>query len=110
MVQVSKQVAPSQQIGAYLKKELADRKISQERFATMVFVEPRTVRRWIRDGINNIDTVFLIADQLGVSIGDILANCRDVPAFFTEFRGKSIYEKAVFTCDDRSFYYLFDLN
>lgn len=81
MVQISEQVAPAQQVGVYLKKELAKQKISQERFAAMVYVEPRTVRRWIRNGVNDINTIYLIAKQLGVSLWDILADCKDVPSF-----------------------------
>ena len=60
-----------QRVGAYLKSELARRKMTQEEFADNVCVTPRTVRRWVQS-VDSITTVVLIADALHVSFLDIL--------------------------------------
>lgn len=65
---------PSLKAGFFLKNELKNRGITQENFAADAGVDPRTVRRWIRDGINSVDTVWFIADFFGLtSIGDIFS-------------------------------------
>lgn len=71
------------QAGQFLKKELKKRKISQERFAESVGCDDRTVRRWIHNGINQVDVLFRIASILELeSIGDFFSSEDEVPCAF----------------------------
>lgn len=45
---------------------------SQEHFAELMGVDARTVRRWLREGIDSLTTVRLISDLLNVSDTEIL--------------------------------------
>ena len=45
---------------------------SQEHFAELMGVDCRTVRRWLRDGVDRLSTVKAIADLLGVPDIEIL--------------------------------------
>ena len=73
MVQAMEVGTLSKCAGSYLKRELKSRKITQEGFALMIGTEPRTVRRWIRDGIHKLEIIEEIARTLNVSVWDILA-------------------------------------
>lgn len=61
-------------IGMNLKKLIKESKFkTQERFATDgMFVDPTTVRKWIKNGINSIETINEIARVLDVSFMELL--------------------------------------
>ena len=44
----------------------------QEDFASKVFVESRTLRRWLSNGFDSIEIAQNCADALGISIENIL--------------------------------------
>ncbi len=45
---------------------------SQEHFAELMGVDCRTVRRWLKEGVDRLSTVKAIADLLGISDMEIL--------------------------------------
>ena len=45
---------------------------TQEQFAEAVFADVTTVRRWLRNGIDEISTVLMVADVLGVDVTALL--------------------------------------
>ena len=66
--------SPAVRAGHFLKSELGNRNITQRMFAEEAGVDERTVRRWISDGIHSVDTIWLVADTLGLaSIVDIFS-------------------------------------
>lgn len=60
---------------------LWQRHISQKEFAAMIDRTPRTVRRWMYEGIPTLDDLQIIAEAFGVSARDILSDSEDVPCF-----------------------------
>ena len=62
-----------EKIGENLKRLIKESEYrTQERFAEEAFVDVRTVRRWVQNGIDSISTVAMVADILDVDrkIGD----------------------------------------
>lgn len=53
----------------------------QKEFAAIVDRTPRTIRRWMYEGIPTLDDLQSIAEALGVSARDILSDSEDVPCF-----------------------------
>lgn len=55
-----------------LREILADRKMTQEELANILSVDPRTVRRYLKNGIDKLSTLELIAERLGVDVITVL--------------------------------------
>ena len=88
------------QAGTFLKSELKKRKITQEKFAEYMGCDVRTVGRWIHDGINQVDILFIIASFFGLeNIGDIFSFEEDVPCVVkNQNRTNYDLEKVFFLC------------
>lgn len=82
MSQFNYEVSYPHVVGEYLRRELKVRHITQEAFSLDFGADVRTVRRWIKDGVNSLDTVVEIARYFGVSVGDVLSLDNDIPLFF----------------------------
>lgn len=74
-------VALSKIAGGNLAHMLWQRRISQKKFAVIVGRTPRTVRRWMYEGIPTLDDLQAITEALGVSVMDILSDSEDVHCF-----------------------------
>ena len=62
-----------EKIGTNLKRLIKESKYrTPERFADAAFVDVRTVRRCIQNGIDSITTVAMVADVLGVDVKALL--------------------------------------
>ena len=62
-----------EKIGENLKRLIKESEYrTQERFAEAAFVDARTVRRWIQNGVDSISTVAMIADVLEVDVKALL--------------------------------------
>ena len=60
-------------VGENLKRLIKESEYrTQERFAEAVFADVTTVRRWLRNGIDEISTVLMVADVLGVDVTALL--------------------------------------
>ena len=60
-------------VGENLKRLIKESKYrTQEQFAEAVFADVTTVRRWLRNGIDEISTVLTVADVLGVDVTALL--------------------------------------
>ena len=77
-------VALSKSAGGNLAHMLWQRRISQKKFAVIVDRTPRTVRRWMYEGIPTLDDLQTITEALGVSVMDILSDSEDVHCFLYE--------------------------
>lgn len=66
----------SEIVGINLKRLIKQSKFkTQEKFATEgIKVDPATVRRWISQGIRDINTIYEISIVLEVSIKDLLVD------------------------------------
>ena len=63
----------SERVGANLKRLIRESKYrTQEKFAEAHYTDPRVVRRWIREGINRIDTINEVAKTLDVGVEALL--------------------------------------
>ena len=63
----------SKRIGANLKRLIQESKYhTQEAFAEAYNADVRTVRRWIKEGINDIYTVEYVAETLEVDVRALL--------------------------------------
>ena len=63
----------SKRIGANLKRLIKESKYeTQEKFAEAYNADVRTVRRWIKNGINDIYTVEFVAKTLNVDVMALL--------------------------------------
>ena len=64
----------SKRIGANLKRLIQESKKypTQEKFAEAYNADVRTVRRWIKNGINDIYTIEYVAKTLGVDVMALL--------------------------------------
>ena len=63
----------SKRIGANLKRLIQESKYgTQEEFAEAYNADVRTVRRWIKNGINDIYTIEYVAKTLGVDVMALL--------------------------------------
>lgn len=74
MVQAMERGMLAKRVSDYLKRELRNRRITQEAFAEMISTSPRTVRRWLSDGIHNLETIEECIQVLGITAGDIFAD------------------------------------
>ncbi len=69
-----KKECPSKTAGANLKRLIkSSAYATQENFAFVFGTDVRTVRRWIKNGIKNLDTVEQIADFFDVDVLSILS-------------------------------------
>jgi len=59
--------------GKNLKRLIKERHYTQEQFAELIYADPTTVRKWLKYGINSIDTLDVIAKLFGISVMDILS-------------------------------------
>ena len=84
MVHYGKRVSMQLRLGDFLRKSLYERGITQEQFAEQICVDPRTVGRWIRDGIDKISVVENIAQVLQIPVEDIFHEVEDV-LFYAHF-------------------------
>ena len=63
----------SERIGANLKRLIKESEYrTQEAFAEACYTDARVIRRWIKDGIKNIDTIALVAKTLNVDVMALL--------------------------------------
>jgi hypothetical protein len=63
----------SKRIGANLKRLIKESEFrTQEAFAEACYADARVIRRWIKDGIKNIDTIALVAKTLNVDVMALL--------------------------------------
>ena len=63
--------------GANLKRELKRQKVTQEELAERTFRDVRTVSRWVNQGINSLEEISYVAEELGISVMSILAFDKD---------------------------------
>ena len=64
----------SERIGANLKRLIKESEYrTQEAFAEACYTDARVIRRWIKDGIKNIDTIALVAKTLNVDVMALLS-------------------------------------
>lgn len=70
---MDKKLFQKSEIGENLKKLISASKYkTQEEFAAAIFVNERTLRRWLRDGFDSIYTAKCCADALDLDIKTIL--------------------------------------
>ena len=63
----------SERIGTNLKRLIKESEYhTQEAFASACYTDARVVRRWIKDGIRNIDTISFVAKTLNVDVMALL--------------------------------------
>ena len=63
----------SEKVGANLKRLIKESEYhTQEAFAEACYTDARVVRRWIKDGIKNIDTINQVAKALDVDVKALL--------------------------------------
>ena len=63
----------SERIGTNLKRLIKESEYrTQEAFAEACYTDARVIRRWIKDGIKNIDTIALVAKTLNVDVMALL--------------------------------------
>ena len=63
----------SERIGANLKRLIKESEYrTQEAFAEACYTDARVIRRWIKDGIKNIDTINFVAQTLNVDVMALL--------------------------------------
>lgn len=55
-----------------IRKLMKSRHITQQMLADALHYDPRTIRRWFKEGIRDIDLLFEIAKFIGVHLNDIL--------------------------------------
>ena len=62
-----------EKVGENLKRLIKESEChTQESFAEKAFVDVRTVRRWVKNGIDSISTVAMVADILDVDVKALL--------------------------------------
>jgi hypothetical protein len=63
----------SERIGANLKRLIKESAFhTQEAFAEACYTDARVIRRWIKDGIKNIDTIAFVAKTLNIDVMALL--------------------------------------
>lgn len=90
-----KKAALSKIAGGNLAHMLWQRCISQKEFAAIVDRTPRTVRRWMYEGIPTLDDLQTITEALGVSVMDILSDSEDVHYFYMRGNLMSVFGKVL---------------
>ena len=88
-------VALSKIAGSNFAHILWQRHISQKEFAAIVDRTPRTIRRWMYEGIPTLDDLQSIAEALSVSARDILSDSEDVPCFCISGNLMSVFCKVL---------------
>ena len=88
-------VALSKIAGGNLAHMLWQRRISQKEFAVIVDRTPRTVRRWMYEGIPTLDDLQTITEALGVSVMDILSDSEDVHCFYMRGNLMSVFSEVL---------------
>ena len=88
-------VALSKIAGGNLAHMFWQRRISQKKFAVIVGRTPRTVRRWMYEGIPTLDDLHAITEALGVSVMDILSDSEDVHCFYMRGNLMSVFGKVL---------------
>lgn len=58
----------AKQASSNLKKILKEKNITQEELANIMDVDPRTVRRYLKNGIDKLSTLELISNLLKVDV------------------------------------------
>ena len=58
----------AKQASSNLKKILKEKNITQEELANIMDVDPRTVRRYLKNGIDKLSTLELISSLLKVDV------------------------------------------
>ena len=81
--------------GGNLAHMLWQRCISQKEFAAIVDRTPRTVRRWMYEGIPTLDDLQTITEALGVSVMDILSDSEAVHYFYMRGNLMSVFGKVL---------------
>lgn len=81
--------------GSNLAHILWRRRISQKEFAEIVGRTPRTVRRWMYEGIPTLDDLQTITEALGVSTMDILSDLEGVHYFYMRGHFMSVFGKVL---------------
>ena len=69
---MNKDILDPKTLGQRLKHLIKESGKSQESFAEKIYVEARTLRRWIKDGFDKISIAVTCADALGVDVKAIL--------------------------------------
>jgi len=59
--------------GKNLKRLIKEHHYTQEEFAELIYADATTVRKWLKYGINSLDTLDAIAKLFGISVMDILS-------------------------------------
>lgn len=98
MLKFNNEMTLAQCAGRNLDRELWKRNIKQVDFAKMIDRTPRTVRRWMYEGIPLLSDIELVAAALGVSTRDILFGEEDASSFFVFLLRDSIIPKAEICC------------
>jgi len=74
------------------------RKEFRENFASSIGIGPKTLQRYCKYGINNVDTIAYIADKLGLSLRDMLSyEGEDVP-FLISKRDNKCHRTIILLC------------
>ena len=68
---------------------------AQKEFAVIVDRTPRTVRRWMYEGIPTLDDLQTITEALGVSAMDILSDSEDVHCFYMRGNLMSVFSEVL---------------
>ena len=67
------ELRPSKIVGNNLKRLIKESKYhTQESFAEAIQVDPRTLRKWLTNGIDSISSIVLAADILDVDVKALL--------------------------------------
>ncbi len=59
-------------VGTNLKRLIKSKGLTQEKFAELIPVDPTTVRKWLKNGIDKVSTLECISKILNVGVMDIL--------------------------------------
>ena len=58
--------------GKNLKRIIKEHGLTQDGFAAQIYVDPTTVRRWLKNGIDKISTIQQIVEFFDIDVMDIL--------------------------------------
>ncbi len=58
--------------GTNLKRLIKSRGLTQDQFAELIPVDPTTLRKWLKNGIDKVSTLECISKILNVGVMDIL--------------------------------------
>lgn len=63
----------SARAGKNLKRIIKEHGLTQEQFAEQIYVDPTTVRRWLKHGIDKMSTIEEIMKFFDIGVSDILS-------------------------------------